>query len=70
MVMGEWIPITISDVKITCYDNCIVQVDGILAEEMKSSLIAIKVDVDHKVGVTITMECHNADVPMVDNIKS
>jgi len=57
MMIGEWIPITISNVKVICYNDCIVQVDNILVEEMKSSLIAIRVDVDHKAGVAIAMEC-------------
>ena len=70
MMIGEWIPITISNVKVTCYNDCIVQVDNILVEEMKSSLIAIRVDVDHKAGVAIAMECQNVDISMVNNIGS
>jgi len=40
-----------------------------LAEEMKSSLIAIEVDFDHKVGVTIAIEYQNVDILIVNNIK-
>ena len=70
IVVNVWIPITISYVKITCYDNCIVQVNNILAEKVESSLIAIRINVDHKVYVMVIMECQNIDIPVVDNIKS
>jgi len=40
-----------------------------LAEEIKSSLIAVKVDFDHKVGVMIAMECQNVDILIVDNVE-
>jgi len=70
IMVGEWVPITISNVEITCHDDGIIQVDDILAKEMKSSLIAIRVYVDHKVDNMVTMECQNVDILMVDNIKS
>jgi len=37
---------------------------------MKSSLIAIRVDIDHKAGVAITMKYQNIDISIVDNIRS
>jgi len=36
---------------------------------MKSSLIAVGVDVDHKVSITIAMECQNVDIPIVNNVE-
>lgn len=57
VVMGKRVPVTIPNVEIACHNDCIVQVDEALQEELESSLITVGVDVDHEVGVLVTVKC-------------
>ena len=67
--MSKGIPVTVSDVKVTYYDNHIVRVDSILLEEVNGSLIAVGIDVDYKVGIMVTVKCKDVDVFVIDNVE-
>ena len=67
--MDERIPVTVSDIKVTCHDNCIIQVNGVLSEEVERSLIAIGIYVNNKVSIPVTVKCKDVDIPVVDNVK-
>jgi len=43
-------------VEVTCHDDSIIQVDNILTEELKSSLVAVRVDINNKVDILIIVE--------------
>ena len=73
--MDEVVPkirvlVTISYVKITCYDYHIVQINNILVQEIQSSLIAIRINVDYEVSAIVVIEGQNIDVMVIDNIKA
>jgi len=40
-----------------------------LVEKVESNLIAIRVNVDHKVDVMVIVKCQNIDILVVDNVK-
>ena len=69
-MMDERIPVTVSDIKVTCHDNCIVQVNGVLLEEVEHSLIAIRIYVNNEVSIPVTVKRKDVDIPVVDNVKS
>jgi len=45
-----------SYVKVTCHDDSIIQVDNVLTKELKSGLVAIRVDIDNEVDILIIVE--------------
>jgi len=56
MVMEIWIPVIVPYVKVACHDDSVIQVDNVLTKELKSSLVAIGVDIDHKVNILFIVE--------------
>jgi len=70
MVIDERIPVTVSDIKVTCHDDCIVQVNGVLSKEVERSLITIGIYVNNEVSIPVTVKRKDVDIPVVDNIKS
>jgi len=69
MVMSKGIPVTVSDVKVIYHDNRIVQVDSVLLKEVDGSLIAVGIDIDYEVGITVAVKCKDIDVSVIDNVK-
>jgi len=56
MVMEIWIPVAVPYVEVTCHDDGVIQVDNVLTEELKSSLVAIGVDINYEVDVLFIVE--------------
>jgi len=56
MVMEIWIPVTVSYIEVACHNDSIIQVDNILIKELKSSLVAVRVDIDHEVDILFIVE--------------
>jgi len=56
MVMEIWIPVAVPYVEVACYDDSVIQVNNVLTKELKSSLVAIRVDINHKVDILFIVE--------------
>jgi len=56
MVMEIWIPVAVPYVEVACYDDSVIQVNNVLTKELKSSLVAIKVDINHEVDILFIVE--------------
>jgi len=56
IVMEIWIPVIIPYVEVACHDDSVIQVDNVLTKELKSSLVVIGVDIDHKVNILFIVE--------------
>jgi len=55
-MMGKRVPVTVPNVKVACYDDRVIQIDGILSEKMKDSLIVIRINIDYEVGIPVPMK--------------
>jgi len=62
------VPIAVSYVKIPCQDYCVIYICYVLTKDLKSSLIAIWVYVNHEVYVSVIMEDQDIDIMVVDNV--
>jgi len=56
MVVEIWIPVTVPYVEVACYNDGVIQVDNVLTKELKSSLVAVRVDIYHEVDILFIVE--------------
>jgi len=63
------VPVTVPNIEIACYDNHTFQIDNGLMQKMQGGLIAVRINVNNEVGVTVRVEGQDVDVSMVDNVK-
>ena len=69
VVVEVRIPIIVPNIEIAYHNNYTFQIDNVLMQKMQGSLIAVKIDINNEVGVTVRVEGQDVDVLMVDNVK-
>jgi len=70
MVSEVRVPVTVPNVEVTCHNDCTFQIDNGLTHKIQGSLIAIRIDVNNEVDVTVKVEGQDIDVSMIDNVKT
>jgi len=62
--------VTVSNIEIACHNNHTFQIDNVLMQKMQGGLIAVRIDINNKVGVIVRVEGQDIDVLIVDNVKA
>ena len=70
MVRIQWVPITISDIKVSYHDENIVNINLNILKIFQDCLIFIWVDVNNKENNTVVKEWNEVNIPMVYDIFS
>jgi len=70
MVVCVGIPVTVSDVEVSCHDNCITDVSDVVAQDVNRCLIIVRVDVDDELYVLSIVKVDNIDIAMIYEIFS
>ena len=56
MVSEVRVPITVPNVEVACHDYHIFQIDNGLTHKMQGGLIAVRIDVNNEVDITVRVE--------------
>jgi len=70
MVLEVGVPVIVPNIEIICHDNHTFQINDSLMQKMQGSLIAVRIDVNNEVNVTVRIEDQNIDVSVVDNVEA
>ena len=70
VVLDVWIPVTISDVEVTCHPYSGSDVPHIVSQNSESCLITIRIHVDDKIIVLSVVKVNNIDVSMIYKVLS
>jgi len=64
-----WVPVAISDVKITCHEQSVTDIPEIQVEKVQGCLVAVRVHIDDKANILFIVECYEVYVMMVDYVQ-